>query len=82
MRPASKSIRPVTRSAAPRPARNVISGNTNVGVFLGTDAPANLLEGNAIGTSTDETAALANVFGVSINAPGNTMGDIHRVRAT
>ena len=55
-------------------ARNLISANINDGVFLGTDAPDDLVEGNFIGTNAVGTAALANGIGVSINAAGNTVG--------
>ncbi|MCA1684424.1 MAG: hypothetical protein LC745_00255, partial [Planctomycetia bacterium] len=59
-------------------ARNVISGNTGVGVFVhGSTASGNLVEGNYIGTNAAGAAAVGNgVDGVliSANAGGNTVG--------
>jgi titin len=58
-------------------ARNVISGNSTVGVEL-TDAATqlNTVEGNAIGTNAARTAGLANGAGVLItgDAQSNTIG--------
>ncbi len=57
--------------------RNVISGNSQNGVFIyGTTATNNLVEGNYIGTDITGAAALANGYaGVAIsNAPANTIG--------
>ncbi|WP_146404097.1 GEVED domain-containing protein [Planctomycetes bacterium CA13] len=58
-------------------AGNVISGNDQHGVYLlGTDATANLVQGNLIGTDSNGTAALGNLrSGVFVNnAPDNTIG--------
>jgi hypothetical protein len=59
-------------------ARNIISGNTNYGVFLaGSVTATNLVEGNYIGTDANGTAPLANAFGVVIqDAPNNTVGGV------
>ena len=57
--------------------RNVISGNSSgVGVYIGGSvATGNTVSGNYIGTVADGSSALANGFGVYINAaPGNTIG--------
>ena len=57
-------------------ARNIISGNDSVGLFIsGTDAPGNKVMGNYIGTDAAGTQALGNFFaGVFIAAPNNTVG--------
>src|ERR1044072_8295674 len=57
-------------------ARNVISGNTNNGVFIfNTGSTGNQVLGNYMGTNAAGTAALGNGFGTLIfNAPGNTIG--------
>jgi uncharacterized repeat protein (TIGR01451 family) len=63
-------------------ARNVISGNTGVGVLIFSDgtAPAanNLVAGNFIGTDANGAVALPNMsFGVEIdNAANNTIGAV------
>ncbi|MBL8881254.1 MAG: right-handed parallel beta-helix repeat-containing protein, partial [Phycisphaerales bacterium] len=45
--------------------RNVISGNTNYGVYVwGSGTSNNLIEGNYIGTNAAGTAAVANLSGV------------------
>lgn len=55
-------------------ANNVISGNTNQGIYIGTFG--NTVAGNFIGVSANGTAAVPNNIGVEINnAPGgNTIG--------
>ena len=56
---------------------NVISGNTNNGVYiLGSSATGNVVESNIIGANAAGTVALANgANGVLLsNAPGNTVG--------
>jgi parallel beta-helix repeat protein len=55
--------------------RNVISGNGDVGVYLGNSA-SNVLQGNFIGTTASGTAALGNASdGIYvINGPGNLIG--------
>ena len=50
--------------------RNLISGNTNFGVYLTDDADANQIVGNYIGTDRDGTAALGNNYGVVMSATG------------
>ena len=59
-------------------ARNVISGNTNDGIYItGASATNNLIQGNYIGTNVSGTAAIGNgAIGVRItgNASGNTIG--------
>ncbi|HEX9004445.1 MAG TPA: right-handed parallel beta-helix repeat-containing protein, partial [Blastocatellia bacterium] len=55
-------------------ARNVISGNTQIGVFINGSATNQIL-GNFIGTNVAGTAALPNAIGISISqAPNNTIG--------
>ncbi|MCX8091522.1 MAG: immunoglobulin domain-containing protein [Verrucomicrobiae bacterium] len=58
-------------------ARNVISGNTNSGIYLfGPGASNNVIEGNFIGTTASGAAALGNGYaGINVeNAPGNQIG--------
>jgi titin len=56
-------------------ARNVISGNTNIGVRIAGDATANLLQGNLIGTDVTGTASLGNgTRAIEVAASGNTIG--------
>lgn len=58
-------------------ARNVISGNTNSGIYLYlASASNNVIQGNFIGTTATGTAALANDFaGLGLtNAPANLIG--------
>ena len=50
--------------------RNLISGNTNFGVYLTDDADDNQIVGNYIGTNRDGTAALGNNYGVVMSATG------------
>jgi hypothetical protein len=58
-------------------ARNIISGNSQTGVYiLSAAATGNVVQGNFIGTTPDGTAALGNAInGVHIDeAPNNTIG--------
>src|SRR5262249_8350033 len=57
-------------------AGNTISGNRDTGISVGPGAPANVFQGNRIGTDATGTKALANVTGVEISyyADGNTIG--------
>ena len=58
-------------------ARNIISGNSENGVFLGAaGAASNLVQGNYIGTDVNGTNDLGNTLqGVFVNsASGNTIG--------
>jgi len=58
-------------------ARNLISGQTGMGVILsGAGATGNLVQGNYIGTDASGTAALGNDGGVMVTggATGNTLG--------
>ncbi len=54
-------------------AANVISGNHGGGITV--IASANLIEGNEVGTTSDGTAALANIGdGIDVDSSGNTIG--------
>ena len=54
-------------------ARNVISGNSNEGIFL--NGSSNAVQGNYIGLNAAGTAAIANTYGVTVNSgSGNTIG--------
>lgn len=66
-------------------ARNVISANPGIGVFVtGAQATGNAVEGNFIGTDVDgagsgataagSAGAFGNGTGVQVNAPGNAVG--------
>jgi uncharacterized repeat protein (TIGR01451 family) len=56
-------------------ARNVISGNTNAGVFVvGANATGNTVGGNFIGTDASGSNPVGNLFGVVLAASGNTVG--------
>jgi titin len=58
-------------------ARNLISGNTNFGIYLNGPGTSNtLVQGNFIGTDVTGTFALSNAFGgiALIGAPANTIG--------
>ena len=55
-------------------ARNVISGNAQYGIYLGTNTGGNVIEGNYIGTDPSGSIAVANgLSGVFIG--GATMGN-------
>ena len=53
-------------------AGNLISGNLNPGVDLGSGATGTQIEGNLIGTNAAGTAALGNGQGIRIQNAGNT----------
>ncbi len=56
-------------------ARNVISGNADVGVWLtGKLSSAHVVEGNYIGTDPTGTSAIANRRGIVVETSGNTIG--------
>ncbi|MBW6500589.1 MAG: Ig-like domain-containing protein [Bacteroidales bacterium] len=65
---------------------NLISGNTEVGLYVGyMNATNNKIEGNRIGVTADGKTALGNgigqedIFGyggININGPGNTIGGV------
>jgi CSLREA domain-containing protein len=56
-------------------ARNLISGNTGIGVlFLGADASGNVVQGNYIGTDVRGREAIPNHSGVLLWSPDNTIG--------
>ncbi len=56
--------------------RNVISGNSNDGIFVnGTGASGTVIEGNYIGTDTSGTVAIGNNDGIWVNGvPGVMIG--------
>jgi CSLREA domain-containing protein len=54
-------------------ARNVISANEFLGVFINTST-GNLVQGNFIGTQMDGASPLGNIVGVFITANNNTIG--------
>ncbi len=61
------------------PARNVISGNLRVGVFLqSNNTTGNIVQGNYIGVGADGATPLGNPVGVFIGygARGNTVGGV------
>ena len=54
---------------------NVISGNSNYGIYLSTGATNTVIQGNNIGTNSGVTAAVGNNIGIYIsNAASNTVG--------
>lgn len=54
-------------------ARNVLSGNSDEGILLGSGA--NLIQGNYIGTNASGTAAIGNSGGILlVSSGGNTIG--------
>ncbi|MGQ9573070.1 MAG: hypothetical protein ACUVX1_12555 [Chloroflexota bacterium] len=55
---------------------NVVSGNSDVGVWIGPGANGNVVTGNYVGTDASGTAAVPNQFGVYIDedAQNNTVG--------
>lgn len=55
-------------------ARNVISGNTSVGVSVESPASGCVVSANYIGLNAAGTAALANGGGVSVGGASNTVG--------
>ena len=60
---------------APTDVGNVISGNTNDGIYIASTAGANnLITTNYVGINAAGTAAIGNAVGVAINAPNTTVG--------
>jgi hypothetical protein len=55
-------------------SRNLISGNTGVGILIDGSSTGNLVQGNYIGTKFDGTSGLGNGTGVRITASSNTIG--------
>ena len=60
-------------------ARNVVSGNDNIGISLTTGTSGNLVQGNFVGTNAAGTSAIGNGSGVSLGgqsgtASNNTVG--------
>ncbi|MEN6530531.1 MAG: hypothetical protein ABFD17_01950 [Anaerolineaceae bacterium] len=54
--------------------RNVISGNSEYGVYI-TDSATNAVRGNYIGVKSDGSTALSNEYGVVVvDSSGNTIG--------
>jgi trimeric autotransporter adhesin len=57
--------------------RNVIAGNSGMGIWLGGGATGNQIQGNYVGTTAAGDAALRNdVDGILIESAGNTVGGI------
>ncbi len=55
--------------------RNIISGNTNSGVYLESGTAADFVQGNFIGTDVTGAHSVSNLFaGVRIECPSNTIG--------
>jgi parallel beta-helix repeat protein len=55
--------------------RNIISGNTYVGIFVANGSTGNSLGGNYIGCGSDGASALPNATGVELSSsPANTVG--------
>ncbi|GKQ59582.1 hypothetical protein QMTAC487_34430 [Sphaerotilus sp. FB-3] len=54
--------------------RNIISGNSGVGIYIGGGSTANRIEGNWIGLDSTGTAAMANPYGILVQSAGNTLG--------
>jgi photosystem II stability/assembly factor-like uncharacterized protein len=57
-------------------ARNVISGNISVGVYLNGGSGVVAVQGNYIGTDVSGTHSLGNDYGVIISTPNNTIGGL------
>jgi hypothetical protein len=53
-------------------AGNVISGNGFDGLWIGASGVT--VQGNSIGTDAAGTSAVANVYGIEVNGPNNTIG--------
>ncbi len=54
--------------------RNIISGNEQHGIELGSNSESNKVQGNFIGTNADGTGALGNTYnGILINGAGNNI---------
>jgi hypothetical protein len=61
-------------------ARNLISANSNDGVKIDSGASGNLVEGNAIGVNTYDTAVLGNSGnGIEVAGSSNTLGASYAV---
>ncbi|MCK6402817.1 MAG: putative Ig domain-containing protein, partial [Sphaerotilus natans subsp. sulfidivorans] len=54
--------------------RNIISGNSGVGIYIGGGSTANRIEGNWIGLDSTGAAAMANPYGILVQSAGNTIG--------
>jgi len=75
----SSGVSDVTIGGTTAAARNVISGNDDVGILIGgAGTTGNVVEGDYIGTDITGTVAIANVTGVEIDtgASGNTIGGL------
>ncbi len=67
----------IVYGAASADDRNVISGNTNFGVYIvGSGTTGNVVQGNYLGTNSSGSAALGNLYGIVIDsdASGNAIG--------
>ncbi|MFO1277688.1 MAG: DUF4347 domain-containing protein, partial [Sphaerotilus natans] len=55
--------------------RNIISGNTGPGIYIGGGSSSNRVQGNWIGLNSAGTAAVGNLnFGILVESAGNTLG--------
>jgi parallel beta-helix repeat protein len=65
-----------TIGGAAASARNIISGNSNQGIFISLGATANIVQGNFIGTNNEGNTVIGNNRNgiLVLDSPGNTIG--------